>query len=129
MKVLLAERIILNVLSFDLIVEQPYSTMMVLSQQLQLNEKALQAAWRFANDSTVTPVAIMYTEKTIAAACIYLAITGYNCIPLKDALPVLLTGSGADQTRFMNCVHTLKALYPDFDHLFHLCVCFSDLCG
>lgn len=71
----------------------------------------------------------MYTEKTIAAACIYLAITGYNCIPLKDALPVLLTGSGADQTSFMNCVHTLKALYPDFDHLFHLCVCFSDLCG
>ena len=61
MKVLLAERIILNVLSFDLIVEQPYSTMMVLSQQLQrspssfrlviVNEKALQAAWRFANDS------------------------------------------------------------------------------
>ena len=69
----------------------------------------------------------MYTEKTIAAACIYLAITGYNCIPLKDALPVLLTGSGADQTSFMNCVHTLKALYSDFDHLFHLCVCFSDL--
>lgn len=61
MKILLAERIILNVLSFDLIVEQPYSTMMVLAQQLQrfpsslysfiVNEKALQAAWRFANDS------------------------------------------------------------------------------
>lgn len=35
MKLLLAERIILNVLSFDLIVEQPYNTIITLSQSLK----------------------------------------------------------------------------------------------
>lgn len=34
MKLLLCERIILNILSFDLIVEQPFNTMLSLSQQL-----------------------------------------------------------------------------------------------
>ena len=61
MKILLAERIILNVLSFDLIVEQPYNTMMTIAQELHsglsfllshvVGEKQLQAAWRFTNDS------------------------------------------------------------------------------
>ena len=35
MKLLLAERIILNVLSFDLIVEQPYNTIITLCQSLK----------------------------------------------------------------------------------------------
>ena len=37
MKLLLCERIILNVLSFDLIVEQPYNAMLVLAEKLHSN--------------------------------------------------------------------------------------------
>ena len=143
MKILLAERIILNVLSFDLIVEQPYNTMMTIAQELHsrlsfllscvVGEKQLQAAWRFTNDSwecgfiitrsVLTTVAIQYTEGTIAAACIYLSITGYNVMPIEQAMPVLLSASGADETQLMSCVQTLKALYHDFDQLFQWVVC------
>ena len=143
MKILLAERIILNVLSFDLIVEQPYNTMMTIAQELHsglsfllsrvVGEKQLQAAWRFTNDSwdrgfiitrsVLTTVAIKYTEGTIAAACIYLSITGYNVMPIEQAMPVLLSASGADETQLMSCVQTLKALYHDFDQLFQWVVC------
>lgn len=34
MKVLLAERVILNVLSFDLIIEQPFNAMIFISTEL-----------------------------------------------------------------------------------------------
>lgn len=67
MKLLLAERIILNVLSFDLIVEQPYNTIITLSQSLKgslflflvfsnsVVSDEVQCAWSFANDSCVLP--------------------------------------------------------------------------
>lgn len=37
MKLLLCERIILNTLSFDLIVEQPYNAVLALAQKLSCN--------------------------------------------------------------------------------------------
>ena len=74
--------------------------------------------------SVLTTVAIQYTEGTIAAACIYLSITGYNVMPIEQATPVLLSASGADETQLMSCVQTLKALYHDFDQLFQWVVCF-----
>ena len=67
MKLLLAERIILNVLSFDLIVEQPYNTIITLSQSLKgslfpffvisnsVVSDEVQCAWSFANDSYILP--------------------------------------------------------------------------
>ena len=147
MKLLLSERIILNVLSFDLIVEQPYITLITLSQSLNcfcssdyssvVNNDQIQYAWKFANDSSsflchvmssvLSTVSIQYTAKTIAAACMYLSICGLKVMAPNDALPILLDICDADQSVLDSCCECLKALYPNFDTLFHFNVCIKHI--
>ncbi|CBK19606.2 uncharacterized protein [Blastocystis hominis] len=122
MKLLLAERIILNVLSFDLIVEQPYNTIITLSQSLKVSDE-VQCAWRFANDSIYSTASIQYTAKTIAAACVYLAIRVLKKMPPENAVPTLLDMCGTDEAVLMRCCDCLKALYPNFDKQFLCRVC------
>ena len=147
MKLLLSERIILNVLSFDVIVEQPYITLITLSQSLiclcsadyssVVNNDQIQYAWKFANDSSSFPcyvmssvlstVSIQYTAKTIAAACMYLSICGLKVMAPNDALPILLDICDADQSVLDSCCECLKALYPNFDTLFRFSVCIKHI--
>ena len=117
MKLLLAERIILNVLSFDLIVEQPYNTIITLSQSL------ISLSFPLLTSSIYSTASIQYTAKTIAAACVYLAIRVLKKMPPENAVPTLLDMCGTDETVLMRCCDCLKALYPNFDKQFLCRVC------
>ncbi|KNB43719.1 cyclin [Blastocystis sp. subtype 4] len=118
MKVLLAERVILNVLSFDLIIEQPFNAMIFISTELSISDRPLQYAWRFANDSVLTTVSIQYSENTIAAACMYLSISGFNTIPKETYMPVLLSTAQVTEDVVLKCANCMKALYQNYDILF-----------
>lgn len=94
----------------------------------------VQCAWRFANDSYRFPsllftssiystASIQYTAKTIAAACVYLAIRVLKKMPPENAVPTLLDMCGTDETVLMRCCDCLKALYPNFDKQFLCRVC------
>lgn len=94
----------------------------------------VQCAWRFANDSYRLPLSlftrsiystasIQYTAKTIAAACVYLAIRVLKKMPPENAVPTLLDMCGTDEAVLMRCCDCLKALYPNFDKQFLCRVC------
>lgn len=96
----------------------------------------VQCAWRFANDSYRFPsslftssiystASIQYTAKTIAAACVYLAIRVLKKMPPENAVPTLLDMCGTDETVLMRCCDCLKALYPNFDKQFLCRVCWK----
>lgn len=144
MKLLLAERIILNVLSFDLIVEQPYNTIITLSQSLkgfycfflfffsserwssvrvEVCKRFVSLSFPLLTSSIYSTASIQYTAKTIAAACVYLAIRVLKKMPPENAVPTLLDMCGTDETVLMRCCDCLKALYPNFDKQFLCRVC------
>lgn len=47
--------------------------------------------------SVLSTVSIQYTETTIAAACIYLAVLGLKIIPVESAMPTLLSSCGVSE--------------------------------
>ena len=53
MKVLLAERVILNVLSFDLIIEQPFNAMIFISTELSSNRIAIKLIHSIRSTSSI----------------------------------------------------------------------------
>lgn len=79
--------------------------------------------------SVLSTVSIQYTETTIAAACIYLAILGLKPIPLETAMPTLLTCCDVSEGILLSmvcgiffivvdCANCIKSLYPSFEKLF-----------
>lgn len=67
--------------------------------------------------SVLSTVSIQFTETTIAAACIYLAILGLKTTPMETAMPTLLASCGVSE-------NILKSILfiPLFNHrLCRLC--------
>lgn len=65
----------------------------------------------------LSTVSIQFTETTIAAACIYLAIIGLKIIPIETAMPALLNSCGSSEevltslTGFLYVMYRLCKLY------------------
>ncbi|KAK8803525.1 hypothetical protein WA158_001219 [Blastocystis sp. Blastoise] len=82
MNVLVAERLILNTLSFDLVVDQPYQYILEFKKSFQeitdaiyqINDNVTQYAWIFANELCLTNLCLLYNSRTLAAWCIYSAL-------------------------------------------------------
>ena len=76
-QVLVAERLILQTIAFDLTVEHPYRFLqehVALVQCTSEQRKDLmQMAWSFVNDSFASAVCLQFRPQLIAAAAIYLA--------------------------------------------------------
>jgi len=65
----------LEMLTFDVVIEPPYTCLWRFLHQLQLEDnKAIRnAAWAFINDSCLTPLCLLITPQDIAIAAIYFA--------------------------------------------------------
>lgn len=86
-QVLVAERLVLQTIAFDLTVEHPYR---FLNEQLGLlkllpeeRKIMMQTAWSFVNDSFASTVCLQFRPQLIAAAAIYLASKN-NKVELKS---------------------------------------------
>uniref|UniRef100_A0A1L8DX27 Putative cdk9 kinase-activating protein cyclin t n=1 Tax=Nyssomyia neivai TaxID=330878 RepID=A0A1L8DX27_9DIPT len=73
-QVIKAERRVLKELGFCVHVKHPHKLIVMYLQVLGLekNQKVMQMAWNFMNDSLRTDVFVRYQPETIACACIYL---------------------------------------------------------
>ncbi|CAK8696971.1 unnamed protein product [Clavelina lepadiformis] len=73
--VIKSERRLLKELGFCVHVKHPHKIIVVYLQVLEMekNQKLVQTAWNYMNDSLRTSVFVKHTPETIACACIYLA--------------------------------------------------------
>ncbi|XP_071147771.1 cyclin-L1-like [Mytilus galloprovincialis] len=74
-QVIKAERRVLKELGFSVHVKHPHKVIVVYLQVLECenNQKLVQCAWNYMNDSFRTNVFVRFLPETIACACIYLA--------------------------------------------------------
>jgi protein BUR2 len=82
--ILLYEELMLEYLTFDVVLQSPYNFLYDCLQKLQVedNKPLRNVAWAFLNDSCLTMICLMMPPKDIAAAAIYFAAKGtQNQIP------------------------------------------------
>jgi cyclin T len=76
-QVLVAERLILQTIAFDLTVEHPYRFLQehvaLIKCSPEERKDLMQTAWSFVNDSFASAVCLQFRPQLIAAAAIYLA--------------------------------------------------------
>ncbi|KAL1465541.1 hypothetical protein WDU94_005099 [Cyamophila willieti] len=85
-QVIKAERRVLKELGFCVHVKHPHKIIVMYLQVLgcEKNQKLMQLAWNYMNDSLRTDVFVRYDPETIASACIYLTARKLR-IPLPKA--------------------------------------------
>ena len=75
--ILIAERVLLHTIAFDLDVEHPYQDLVPLVQRLRIVDKErkqlLQTAWNFVNDSLSTNLCLQFPPRTVACATMHMA--------------------------------------------------------
>jgi len=72
-KILVNERILLDVVALNLSVEHPYKHLCAYVKSIKGDRALLQFAWNFLNDSLSTTLCLQYKPQLIASAAIYLA--------------------------------------------------------
>eukprot|EP01103_Thecamoeba_quadrilineata_P016332 TRINITY_DN5433_c0_g1_i2.p1 TRINITY_DN5433_c0_g1~~TRINITY_DN5433_c0_g1_i2.p1 ORF type:complete len:438 (+),score=36.17 TRINITY_DN5433_c0_g1_i2:80-1393(+) len=63
----------LQALTFDLVIEHPYTFIIKYARALKVPQTLLQTSWNFINDSLSTTLCLYYTPQLVASAAIYLA--------------------------------------------------------
>jgi len=80
-RILVSERVLLHTIAFQLSVSLPYKhifrlSMVVAGKEDEKTRKlVVKTAWTFVGDSLKTDLCLQYHEASIAAACMYMAIT------------------------------------------------------
>lgn len=84
-QVIKAERRVLKELGFCVHVKHPHKLIVMYLQVLgyEQNQRLMQMAWNFMNDSLRTDVFVRYNPESIACACIYLTARKIN-LPLPN---------------------------------------------
>lgn len=76
-KILAMERVLLQIIAFDMHMEHPYKYLMKYRQRIPGTPESIrqlvQIAWNFVNDSLRTTLALQHDAKTTAVAALYLA--------------------------------------------------------
>jgi cyclin T len=76
-KILAMERVLLQIIAFDMFIEHPYKYIMKYRNQIpgtpESTRQLVQVAWNFVNDSLRTTLALQHDAKTTAVAALYLA--------------------------------------------------------
>lgn len=87
-QVIKAERRVLKELGFCVHVKHPHKLIVMYLQVLgyEQNQRLMQMAWNFMNDSLRTDVFVRYNPESIACACIYLTARKIN-LPLPNHPP------------------------------------------
>ena len=88
--ILLYEELMLEQLTFDVVLQSPYNLLIsfLLTFGLEKNKSLRNAAWSFINDSIMTPLCLSLPPKDIAIAALFFGakLTG-DVIPDVDGLP------------------------------------------
>lgn len=71
--ILVAERIVLQTLGFDLSIEHPYKILLGVVKKIQGNRDLAQVAWNFVNDSLRSTLCLQYEPRYIAITAIFLS--------------------------------------------------------
>lgn len=84
-QVIKAERRVLKELGFCVHIKHPHKLIVMYLQVLgyEQNQRLMQMAWNFMNDSLRTDVFVRYNPESIACACIYLTARKIN-LPLPN---------------------------------------------
>lgn len=87
-QIIKAERRVLKELGFCVHVKHPHKLIVMYLQVLgyEKNQRLMQSAWNYMNDSLRTDVFMRHTPETIACACIYLTARRL-ALPLPNAPP------------------------------------------
>jgi len=76
-KILAMERVLLQIIAFDMFIEHPYKYIMkyraLIPGPPDSTRQLVQVAWNFVNDSLRTTLALQHDAKTTAVAALYLA--------------------------------------------------------
>lgn len=110
-QVIKAERRVLKELGFCVHVKHPHKLIVMYLQVLgyEKNQKMMQIAWNFMNDSLRTDVFVRYQPETIACACIYLTARKLN-VPLPTS-PSWYEIFKVDEDQIVDVCYRIMALY------------------
>lgn len=83
-KILIAERVILHTIAFDLSVDHPYKYLLQLVKKVKGGDKVgskqlAQASWNFVNDSYGTDLCLRFQPRDIACSSVFLAGKYLEC--------------------------------------------------
>uniref|UniRef100_A0A672QUX8 Cyclin-L1-like n=1 Tax=Sinocyclocheilus grahami TaxID=75366 RepID=A0A672QUX8_SINGR len=108
-QVIKAERRVLKELGFCVHVKHPHKIIVMYLQVLECekNQKLVQTAWNYMNDSLRTNVFVRFQAETIACACIYLAARVLQLTLPSRPNWYLLFGATEEEIKDI-CVTTLK---------------------
>ncbi|OBT73251.1 hypothetical protein VF21_08875 [Pseudogymnoascus sp. 05NY08] len=113
--ILLYEETMLELLTFDVVLESPYSHLQGILQQLGLeHDKALRnIAWAFLNDSQMTTMCLRMGPRDVAVAAVYFAAR-YNGekIPDEGGRPWWVR-AGGDEERIGEAVAVVQEFYAE----------------
>ncbi|OAF62201.1 hypothetical protein VC83_01194 [Pseudogymnoascus destructans] len=113
--ILLYEETMLELLTFDVVLESPYSHLQSILQQLGLeHDKALRnIAWAFLNDSQMTTMCLRMGPRDVAVAAVYFAAR-YNGekIPDEGGRPWWVR-AGGDEERIGEAVAVVQEFYAE----------------
>ncbi|XP_069118118.1 cyclin-L1-like [Argopecten irradians] len=116
-----AERRVLKELGFSVHAKNPHKVIVMFLQVLECekDQKLVQCAWNYMNDSFRTDVFVRFHPEVIACACIYLAARQLQ-IPLPSSPPWYYLFSVEDEDVYDICL-TILRLYarprPNYDKL------------
>ncbi|XP_062622271.1 cyclin-L1-like [Saccostrea cucullata] len=120
-QVIKAERRILKELGFCVHVQHPHKVIVMYLQVLEAekNQRLVQCAWNYMNDSFRTDVFVRFQPETIACACIYLAARQLQ-IPLPNS-PSWFAIFNVDEQNIQEICLTILKLYarprPNYEKL------------
>lgn len=83
--ILLYEEMMLEVLTFDLMIENPFNFLFHILKDLGMdrNKRLLHAAWAFCSDASLTTLCLVMDTRDIALSAIFFAST-YSREPIND---------------------------------------------
>lgn len=113
--ILLYEETMLELLTFDVVLESPYTHLQGILQQLGLDhDKALRnIAWAFLNDSQMTTLCLRMGPRDVAVAAVYFAAR-YNGekIPDEGGRPWWVR-AGGDEEKIGEAVAVVQEFYAE----------------
>ncbi|OBT67112.1 hypothetical protein VE03_04453 [Pseudogymnoascus sp. 23342-1-I1] len=114
--ILLYEETMLELLTFDVVLESPYTHLQTLLAQLGLDhDKALRnIAWAFLNDSQMTTLCLRMGPRDVAVAAVYFAAR-YNGekIPDDGGGGAWWERAGGDEERIAEAVAVVQEFYAE----------------
>jgi protein BUR2 len=113
--ILLYEETMLELLTFDVVLESPYNCLYNFLKELKLekHKDMRNVAWAFLNDSCMTTLCLLMGPRDIAIAAIYFAVKFHNeRVPDENGAPWWVRLGGVPQ-RITKAIDIMTEFYTD----------------